>query len=207
MASLTSRSGTCLPPKGWICTVGAYCEHCGVCDDVTDLDGIAYRCQPGVTSPIAAEGSPHPASPPRLYTATRRVARALSPTFALDLSLSVRFSLCHAAPTPRRRGARQGPGRSSRRLATVVPTSLRRGAPKAPSRLGRWAVRRFVCGRATRIASLASRSGTCVPPEEWICTVGAYCDHCELCGDVTASMALPISNFFYIILCFFTLCL
>ena len=78
MASLASRSGSCLPPEGWICTVGAYCEDCEVCGDVTALDGVAERCQPRVTSPEAAEGSPHPASPLYLYTATRRVARTLS---------------------------------------------------------------------------------------------------------------------------------
>ena len=56
----------------------------------------------------------------------------------------------------------------------MVLPSLKRGAPKAPARLGRWAVRRFVCGRAMRMASLASRSGACLPPEGWICTVGAF---------------------------------
>ena len=61
----------------------------------------------------------------------------------------------------------------------MVLTSLKRGAPKAPSRLGLWAVRRFVCGRATRMASLASRGGTNLPPEGWLCTVGVYC---EVCG-------------------------
>ena len=69
MASLASRSSTCLPPEGWICTVGAYCEDCEVCGAVTALDGVAERCKPGVTSPKAAEGSPHPASPLHLYTA------------------------------------------------------------------------------------------------------------------------------------------
>ena len=76
----------------------------------------------------------------------RCILSAISCTVAFETSVRVRFSpLCHsAAPTPRRRGARQGPGRSLRGLATVVLTSLKRGAPKAPSRLGRWAVRRFV---------------------------------------------------------------
>ena len=80
MASLASRSGTCLPPEGWIGTIGAYREDCEVCGDVTALDGVAERSQPGVTSPEAAEGSPHPASPLHLYTATRRMARTLSGT-------------------------------------------------------------------------------------------------------------------------------
>ena len=102
MASLTSRSGTCLPPEGWICTIGAYYEDCEVRGDVTALDGVAERIQPGVTSPEAAEGSPHPASPLHLYTATRRVARTLSCAFAFGTSLRVRFvSRCctHATPT------------------------------------------------------------------------------------------------------------
>ena len=85
--------------------------------------------------------------------------------FSVYACVLCRMFLRHAAPTPRRRGARQGPGRSLRSLTTVVLTSLKRGAPKEPLRLGRWAVRRFVCGRATRTASLASRSGTSLPPE------------------------------------------
>ena len=68
----------------------------------------------------------------------------------------------------------------------MVLASLKRGAPKAPSWLGRWAVRRFVCGRATRTASLASRGGTNLPPEGWLRTIGAYYEDCEVCGDVTA---------------------
>ena len=73
----------------------------------------------------------------------------------------------------------------------MVLTSLKRGAPKAPSRLGRWAVRRFVCGRATRMASLASRGGTNLPPEGWLCTVGVYCEVCGRYGSRWRCLALP----------------
>ena len=127
----------------------------------------------------------------KLVTAAKRTY--LSPTFALDLSLRVRHILRRPrdAPTPCRRGARQGPGRSSRSITTVVPKSLKRGAPKAPSRLSRWAVRRFVCGRATRMASLASRSGTNLPSEGWLCTVGVYCEVCGRHGSRWRCLALP----------------
>ena len=213
---------------------------------------MAKRSQPGVTSPKAAEGSPHPASPLHLYTATRRVARTLSSAFAFGTSVRVRCM--RVAPHPRHAppGARQGPRRlgcasspplelgrrpsragrlasgavrarcgplstvparhgvrasrcthatptsrpsclapSSRSLTTVVLTSLKRGGPKAPSRLGRWAVRRFVCGRATRMASLASRGGTNLPPEGWLCTVGVYCEVCGRYGSRWRCLALP----------------
>ena len=73
----------------------------------------------------------------------------------------------------------------------MVLTSLKRGAPKAPSRLGRWAVRRFVCERATRMASLASRGGTNLPPEGWLCTVGVYCEVCGRYGSRWRCLALP----------------
>ena len=98
------------------------------------------------------------------------------------------LSCCtHATPTWRP----PGPGRSLRSLTNVVLTSLKRGAPKAPSRLGRWAVRRFVCGRATRMASLASRGGTNLPPEGWLCTVGVYCKVCGRYGSRWRCLALP----------------
>ena len=187
MASLASRGGTNLPPEGWLCTVGVYCEVCGRygsrwrCLALPAWRCLARSCR-RQSSPGLAASPPHRHPKGGSYSIQHLCVRNLS---------TCPIPLCHAAPTPRRRGARQGPGRSLRSVTNVVLTSLKRGAPKAPSRLGRWAVRRFVCGRATRMASLASRSGTCLPPEGWLCTVGAYCEVCGRYGSRWRCLALP----------------
>ena len=149
MASLASRSGTNLPLEGWLCTVGVYCEVCG-------RYGSRWRCLALPAWRYLARSSRRQSSPGLAASPPHRHPKGGSYSM---LHLCVRnlctrpIPLCHAAPTPRRRGARQGPGRSLRSLTNVVLTSLKRGAPKAPSRLGRWAVRRFVCGRATRMVA------------------------------------------------------
>ena len=53
------------------------------------LPSVASLALPREALPKAAEGSPHPALQPRLYTATRRVTRTLSPTFVLGICLAV----------------------------------------------------------------------------------------------------------------------
>ena len=132
---------------------------------------MAKRSQPGVTSPKAAEGSPHPASPLHLYTATRRVARTLSSTFAFGTSVRVRCM--RVAPHPRHTppGTRQGP----RRLGCASSPPLELG--RRPSRAGRLAsgAVRMRCGPLSTVpARHGVRASRCThatptsrPPGPW----------------------------------------
>ena len=191
MASLASFSGTRLPPEGWLCTMLLGVDCMVTLRPSWALPRVAWRCRPGV-DPLTATPPPEGWLSPLLAASplhrhpkggSYSIPHLCDGNLCTGPWVSPKPSRCtHATSTWRP----PGPWPLLAEPCYCVLPSLKKGAPKAPSRPGRWAVRRFVCGRATRMASLASRSGTCLPPEGWICTVAAYCEDCESYGDVTA---------------------